>query len=198
MRKISYILIILLLFLTSCYTSFKEINRNGISKLKETYSLFPIRKSPRGSYASDQKFVKGVDLAFFNDTINKRCFNSYELEGLKKFLLQDTLFKKNTFGIFYSTKTDSRECIGLFYVGPHYVINGSYTRFPIIKLQDTIYINGLLGIKIDEQTQKYISTKLLEVYDSVETKWRMDAFMKGKYYESANKGSPPPGGFYER
>ncbi len=148
-----------------------------------------MRPKPYGSYAADEKYVKNVELFGLNDTISKRCFKSYELENLKRVFLQDTIFdKKETISIRpYITSVDLVQCVGLFFVRINDNINGFYINIPLIKLNDTIFVNGISGIEADSSTQKYLEKKLLEVYDSIEVKKRMEIFMKGRFKERANK-----------
>ena len=68
MKKTNYILIILFLFLVSCYPYYMETNKNGISKFKSGFTFIYLNL-PKGSYAADEKFVRGVDLIFLHDII---------------------------------------------------------------------------------------------------------------------------------
>lgn len=194
MKIINCILIILLLLLTSCYPPYffsysKEKNRNGISKLQDRYRIKKSLPRTYGSYAADEKYVKNVDVIHLNDTISKRCFKSYELENLREVFLQDTLLvKRSLITIRAYRRIDLIQCVGLFYVSFVNIYNGGYINIPLIKLNDTIFVNGISGIEADSITRQYIETNLLEVYDSVETKKRVDIFMEGRFYERANKG----------
>lgn len=191
MKVKTYIIIISLLFLTACYPYYKETNKNGISKFKSGMSLLNLYKAPKGSYASDEKFVKNVDLIFLHDTISKRCFTSYELENLKKVFSKDTLFRKKYFSIRpFNKNTDLKECIGLFYIRFNFIIKEKYINVPLIKLQDTLFINGVSGIEIDEYTKDYIERCLLDRYDYLETEKQLDIFMRGSFKERVNKGQP--------
>ena len=149
-----------------------------------------MRPKPDGSYAADGKYVKNVELFSLNDTISKRCLLSNELESIKKVFLQDSIFdKKKTITVRpYNPKADLIQCVGLFYAYVNYNMNGYCINIPLIKLNDTIFVNGISGIEADSITRQYIETNLLEVYDSVETKKRVDIFMEGRFYERANKG----------
>ena len=189
MKKTNYILIILFLFLVSCYPYYMETNKNGISKFKSGFTFIYLNL-PKGSYAADEKFVRGVDLIFLHDTISKRCFKSYELKNLKKILSQDTSLYDKRFLIKpypYKRDADLRECVGLFYVCVNR-INEQFVNIPLIKLNDTIFVNGVAGVEIDSNTQKYIETCLLEVYDTIQTKKRIDIFMRGRFNRFANRG----------
>ena len=197
MKIINCILIILFLSLTSCYgpcfyIRTKETNKNGISKIHHIWKLNTKSPKPYGSYAADEKYVKNVRIVHLNDTISKRCFKSYELENLKRVFSQDTLFnKKRTLVIDpFARNVDLLQCVGLFYVHVLYKINDQYIYIPIIKLNDTIMVNGISGIEADSSTRQYIETNLLEVYDSIETKKRVDIFMEGPFSEPVRYLTP--------
>lgn len=177
--------------LTSCYgpcfySQTKETNKNGISKWHRIWRPNTIGPKPYRSYAADGKYVKNVSIMHLNDTISKRCFRSYELENLKRVFSQDTLFnKKRTLVIDpFARNVDLLQCVGLFYVHVLYEFDDKYIYIPLIKLNDTILVNGISGIVADSSTRQYIETNLLEVYDSVETKRRVDIFMKGRFSKS--------------
>jgi hypothetical protein len=186
MKTIKFILIILLLQLSSCYCFEyyeKEKNKCGIIKTKSGYRLSTKREKPFGSYATDGKIVQYIDLSLLNDTISKRCFSSYELENLKNIFLQDSLYTsyKTRTTIYieaYDRSADMAQCVGLFYADVPFGYRS--LKIPLIKLNDTTLVNGLSGIEADSSTREYIETSLLEVYDSVETKKRVDIFMKGR------------------
>lgn len=189
-KVIIYILFIILSLLSACYTYYRETNKKGVSKFKSGRFIFT-KNYPRGSYASDGKFVKNVDLIFLHDTISKRCFTSYELENLKKIFINDTLLKKEYCKISPSSEElDMKKCIGLFYIDfPRTNTNMNYyVRVPLIKLQDTIFVNGISGIEIDESTKNYIEKELLTLYDSLETNKRINIFMNGRLKGRLDRG----------
>jgi len=186
MRKIVCCLILCLFCVTGCYeyyyVSSKEVNNNGISNSKIKRS---IRKKYLSSYASDGVRVRNVCILPIQDTISKRCFTSADIKFLKKTFLKDSLLAKNPFHIELFRYIDLEKCIGLFDVNFYGILQDKSLRItvPLLKLQDTIFVNGIQGIEINSQMEDYIRKNLLNSFDSTEVELRMGIFNAGKRVE---------------
>ena len=58
-----------------------------------------------------------------------------------------------------------------------------HITIPLLKLQDTIFVNGIQGIEINSQMEDYIRKNLLNSFDSTEVELRMGIFNAGKRVE---------------
>ena len=170
-----------------------EVKRNDIveKKVKRTVPLF----HRYGSYASDGILAKNIYF-LHQDTISKRPFNSKELKLIKKQVLSDTV-------ISYKRHKDITIYNGIYqeeYYGG--IINGSNLAtvdklnctfynfviinnwniliFPAIKLDDTIYINGINNVKKTEEKIQYVESKLMQQFDSISVKEAIKEFSKGR------------------
>ena len=189
MKKMFSPSIFILFLFSGCYQYYKEVNNKGICEIKYRKTLFEKCES---SYAADGVLVKNIDVTLFQDTISKRCFSSIELERLKKTLLKDSLLAKRPFAVEIFNIIDLEKCIGLFIINFDNIFldKNRYISIPLLKLQDTIFINGIQDVEMNPQIENYIKEKLLNSFDSTEVEHRIDFLKRGKQIKFYRPGRP--------
>ena len=189
--KIIFI-VFLMFFLNGCNILYEyelntvttyEVKINDIAEMKERYCLICFHRG--GSYASDGIFVKNIKCWYNQDTISKRLFNSKELKQIKKQILSDNTVSKIYPYIEIYKGIYQGSCSGIKKLNCNFysfvaISNGNAIIFPVIKLDDTIYINGINNKLITEEKIQYIENKLMQQFDSISVKEAVKEFSEGR------------------
>ena len=170
----SFILTICLL--SSCLTlqRDREINVDGIAKMREEFAITK-KRDYFDYYSADSVLFKGICIcAEFQDTISKRCFISNDILLIKNYL-NSVLYKVKSFDLEPYSSEDIRHCAGLFNL--RYFKKPYVYLVPIIKLPDTILVNCDSVIPVS--LEKYLIEHLSNYYDSINVRKRIDDFRHG-------------------